>query len=77
MELTGVSFLGNRRGSRDGSTFHAFNPQTGATLPPAYHAASSPRWKRPSALRSGGICELFAGFRKDEGRIPAPRCRRL
>ena len=27
MELTGVSFLGTRRGSRGSATFHAFNPQ--------------------------------------------------
>jgi len=41
MELSGQSFIGSRRGSYEGAAFHAFNPQSGAQLPPAYHAATS------------------------------------
>ena len=41
MELSGQSFIGSRRGSNEGAAFHAFNPQSGAQLPPAYHAATS------------------------------------
>ena len=40
MELTGLSFLGARRGSRDGAGFQAMNPQTGSTLEPVFHSAS-------------------------------------
>ena len=41
MELSGQSFIGSRRGSNEGEAFHAFNPQSGVQLPPAYHAATS------------------------------------
>src|SRR5580704_9716263 len=40
MELTGLSFLGSRRGLRDGAGFHASNPQTGSTLAPVYYSAT-------------------------------------
>ena len=38
--LTGHSFIGHSRGNDTGQTFHAVNPATGATIEPAYHAAT-------------------------------------
>ena len=58
MELTGVSFLGNRRGSRDGATFHAFNPQSGGTL----HPPTTPQ--RPQEVEAAATLahEAFASY---------------
>jgi len=72
MELTGLSFLGNRRGSRDGSTFQAFNPQTGGTLPPAYHAASPQEVETAVMLAR----EAFATYSQASGKIKAAFLRR-
>ncbi len=40
MELTGISFLGTRRGSNEGNRFQALNPQMGAPLPEAFYSAT-------------------------------------
>ena len=72
MELTGVSFLGNRRGSRDGATFHAFNPQSGGTLPPAYHAASPQEVEAAVTLAH----EAFASYSQASGKAKAAFLRR-
>lgn len=39
--LAGVSFVGERRGSRTAKTFHAQNPATGKPLEPPFHTAST------------------------------------
>src|ERR1700740_943271 len=72
MELTGLSFLGNRRGSRDGSTFQAFNPQTGGTLPPVYHAASPQEVETAVNLAH----EAFATYSQASGKTKAAFLRR-
>src|SRR5215469_8686948 len=72
MELTGVSFLGNRRGSRDGATFHAFNPQSGGTLPPAYHSASPQEVEAAVTLAH----EAFASYSQASGKAKAAFLRR-
>src|SRR5579863_6149888 len=73
MELTGVSFLGNRRGSRDGATFHAFNPQSGHTLPPVYHAASPQEVEAAVNLAH----EAFASYSQASGKAKAAFLRRV
>src|SRR5579863_7991824 len=73
MELTGVSFLGNRRGSRDGATFHAFNPQSGDTLPPVYHAASPQEVEAAVNLAH----EAFASYSQASGKAKAAFLRRV
>ena len=72
MELTGLSFLGNRRGSRGGATFQAFNPQTGKTLPPVYHAASPQEVEAAVTLAH----EAFANYSQASGKAKAAFLRR-
>jgi NADP-dependent aldehyde dehydrogenase len=72
MELTGVSFLGNRRGSRGSATFHAFNPQSGGTLPPAYHSATPQEVEAAATLAH----EAFASYSQASGKTKAAFLRR-
>jgi 2,5-dioxopentanoate dehydrogenase len=72
MELTGVSFLGNRRGSRGSATFQAFNPQTGGTLPPAYHSATPQEVEAAATLAH----EAFASYSQASGKTKAAFLRR-
>ena len=72
MELTGLSFLGTRRGSRDGATFHAFNPQSGSALPPAYHSASPAEVDQAAKLAS----DAFASYSQASGKTKAAFLRR-
>src|SRR5215469_11613116 len=72
MELTGVSFLGNRRGARGSATFHAFNPQSGGTLPPAYHSATPQEVEAAATLAH----EAFASYSQASGKARAAFLRR-
>ena len=72
MELTGVSFLGNRRGSRSSATFQAFNPQSGRTLPPAYHSATPQEVEAAATLAH----EAFASYSQVSGKAKAAFLRR-
>jgi NADP-dependent aldehyde dehydrogenase len=72
MELTGVSFLGNRRGSRGSATFQAFNPQSGGTLPPAYHSATPQEVEAAATLAH----EAFASYSQASGKTKAAFLRR-
>ncbi len=72
MDLTGVSFLGTRRGSRDGSTFHAANPQSGSALPPAYHAATAADVNEAVGLAAAA----FATYSRLSGKAKAALLRR-
>ena len=72
MKLTGLSFLGTRRGSRGGATFQAFNPQRGGTLPPAYHSASPKEVDAAVSLAH----EAFAGYSQVSGKAKAAFLRR-
>jgi NADP-dependent aldehyde dehydrogenase len=72
MELTGVSFLGNRRGSRGSATFQAFNPQSGGTLPPAYHSATPQEVEAAATLAH----EAFASYAQAAGKTKAALLRR-
>ncbi len=72
MELTGVSFLGNRRGSRGSATFQAFNPQSGKTLPPVYHSASPEEVEAAVTLAH----EAFASYSQASGKARGAFLRR-
>src|SRR6516225_5893685 len=72
MDLTGVSFLGNKRGSRGSSTFHAFNPQSGGTLPPAYHSATQQEVEAAATLAHAA----FASYLQASGKTKAAFLRR-
>src|SRR6201993_29744 len=72
MELTGVSFLGNRRGSRGSATFQAFNPQSGAPLPPPYHSATPQEVDAAATLAH----EAFASYSQASGKTKGAFLRR-
>lgn len=48
--LTGTSIIGSTRGSEDGKTFQAFNPQTGEAVEPSFHSASLDELNRAAEL---------------------------
>lgn len=73
MELTGQSFLGSRRGTRDGAGFQALNPQTGAALLPVYHAATSADVDEAVELAS----RAFASYSQTSGKSRAAFLRRI
>jgi len=73
MELSGHSFIGSRRGSYEGAGFHAFNPQSGAPLPPAYHAATAA--DLDEAVRIAA--EAFDVYSEASGKVRAAFLRRI
>lgn len=72
MELTGQSFLGNKRGSRGGATFSALNPQTGAALDPVFHSATHAEIDQAAQLAA----EAFATYAQASGTAKARFLRR-
>jgi alpha-ketoglutaric semialdehyde dehydrogenase len=72
MELTGLSFLGKRRGSRSGTTFQASNPQTGGVLPPSYHSATPAEIDEAVKLSA----EAFEPYSQVSGKAKAALLRR-
>jgi NADP-dependent aldehyde dehydrogenase len=72
MELTGLSFLGNQRGTRGGASFQALNPKTGANLPPIYHSASPAEVDAAAALAA----EAFTTYSQATGKAKAAFLRR-
>jgi 2,5-dioxopentanoate dehydrogenase len=50
MELTGLSFIGSERGSRNGSSFQAFAPATGEPIQPVYRSATLEELDRAANL---------------------------
>jgi 2,5-dioxopentanoate dehydrogenase len=73
MELTGQSFIGSRRGTHEGAEFHAANPQSGASLPPAYHSATSAELDEAVRLSA----EAFDSFSQTSGKARAAFLRRI
>jgi 2,5-dioxopentanoate dehydrogenase len=67
MELTGLSFIGSQRGSRDGDSFQAFAPQTGEPLQPVFRSATAPELERAAILAS----EAFASYSQTSGKTRA------
>jgi 2,5-dioxopentanoate dehydrogenase len=72
MELTGLSFLGSKRGSRDGAGFHASNPQTGSTLAPVYYSATPAEVDEAVQLAT----EAFPSYPQTTGKAKAAFLRR-
>lgn len=73
MELTGLSFIGSLRGSRDGSSFQAFAPQTGDPLQPVYRSATRQELDRAVKLAA----EAFPSFSATSGKTRASFLRRI
>lgn len=73
MELTGQSFIGTRRGSRDGASFQALNPQTGAPLPPLFFSATPAEVDAAVQLTS----EAFTSYAQATGKARAAFLRRI
>jgi 2,5-dioxopentanoate dehydrogenase len=59
MELSGQSLIGGRRGSRDGKSFQAANPQTGAALEPSYYSAIPAEVDEAAQLASQAFTTYF------------------
>jgi alpha-ketoglutaric semialdehyde dehydrogenase len=73
MELTGLSFLSDRRGERGGAVFQAVNPQTGETLAPVYHTALPAEVNAAAELAA----EAFASYSQASGKAKAAFLRRV
>jgi alpha-ketoglutaric semialdehyde dehydrogenase len=72
MELTGLSFLGSGRGSREGASFNGLNPQNGATIPPVYHSATPAEVDAAVQLAS----KAFVSYSQATGRAKSAFLRR-
>ncbi len=72
MELTGLSFLGNRRSAHGSAGFQALNPQTGAPLPPVYHSATPAEVDQAIQLAA----QAFASYSQTSGKARAAFLRR-
>jgi len=72
MELTGLSFIGNRRGSRGGAEFHGMNPQTGEALAPAFYSAIPGEVNDAVELAAAA----FASYAQSSGKARAAFLRR-
>ena len=73
MELTGLSFIGNYRGSSTGAGFQAANPQTDATLQPVFHSAAPEEVDRAVRLAA----DAFATYSQTSGKRRAAFLRRV
>ncbi len=73
MELTGLSFIGSQRGSRDGASFQAFAPQTGEPLQPVFRAATPQELERAATLAT----EAFTSYSQTSGKTRAAFLRRI
>lgn len=73
MELTGLSFIGSERGSRNGSSFQAFAPSTGEPIQPVFRAATLQELDRAAQLAA----EAFHSYSQTSGRVRAAFLRRI
>ncbi|HUN82838.1 MAG TPA: aldehyde dehydrogenase (NADP(+)) [Terracidiphilus sp.] len=73
MELTGTSFIGDRRGSAAGLGFHGVNPQSGEKLEPEFHSATLAEMEAAAKLAS----DAFDGFAQAGGKVRASFLRRI
>jgi NADP-dependent aldehyde dehydrogenase len=73
MEIKGVSILGDRRGSRDGSGFQALNPQSGAVLPPVYYSATGADVEEAATQAE----QAFGSYSQTSGKTRAQFLRRI
>lgn len=73
MELTGLSFIGSQRGSRDGVSFQAFAPQTGDPIQPVYRSSTLLELDRAAQLAA----EAFSSYSQTTGKARAAFLRRI
>lgn len=73
MELSGQSLIGSRRGARDGKSFQAANPQTGAALDPAFFSATHGEIEEASQLAAAA----FTTYAQVSGKTRATFLRRV
>jgi NADP-dependent aldehyde dehydrogenase len=73
MELSGQSLIGSRRGSRDGKSFQAANPQSGAPLEPIYYSATYAEIEEAAQLAA----EAFTTYSQASGKTKAAFLRRI
>jgi len=73
MELTGLSFIGSERGSRNGSSFQAFAPSTGEPIQPVFRAATLQELDRAAQLAA----EAFHSYSQTSGKVRAAFLRRI
>ena len=67
MELTGLSFIGSQRGSRDGSSFQAFAPPTGEPLQPVFRSATAAELNQSAQLAN----DAFGTYSQTSGKARA------
>jgi 2,5-dioxopentanoate dehydrogenase len=72
MKLTGLSFIGGRRGSRQGKTFEATNPQTSTALELSFFSATPA--EIDEAVQSASAA--FATYSRTNGKVKAAFLRR-
>jgi len=72
MELTGLSFLGARRGEPGKRKFQAANPSNGNAIGPLYHSATAEELDEAA----GAASEAFANYAKASGKAKAAFLRR-
>jgi 2,5-dioxopentanoate dehydrogenase len=73
MELTGLSFIGAQRGSRNGEHFQAFAPQTGEPLQPVFRSATPHELDHAAQLAT----EAFDSYSQTTGKARAAFLRRI
>ncbi|MGA8668278.1 MAG: aldehyde dehydrogenase (NADP(+)) [Terracidiphilus sp.] len=73
MELSGQSLIGGRRGTRNGKSFAAANPQTGGALEPPYFSAMRTEIEEAAELAS----EAFTGYSQATGKAKAAFLRHI
>ena len=73
MPLTGLSFLGSKRGAPGGTSFQAQNPSTGEQLAPAYSSASSTEIDQAAKLAA----EAFPAYAATTGKVKAALLRSI
>jgi NADP-dependent aldehyde dehydrogenase len=73
MKLSGQSLIGSRLGSRDGKSFQAANPQTGAALEPLYFSAAHAEIEEAAQLAA----EAFTTYSRASGKTKAAFLRKI
>ena len=73
MELTGLSFIGSQRGSREGASFQAFSPQTGEPIQPVFRSATAQELERAIRLAH----ESSLSYAQASGKTRAAFLRRI
>ena len=73
MALSGQSLIGSRRGSRDGKTFQASNPQTGAALEAIYYSVTHAEIEETAQLAA----DAFTTYSQTSGKTKSAFLRKI